>query len=76
MALVASANNPRKLISLRLPQDVIAFWKATGPGWQTRMAERLGQRKKVMRFKERCWLLAAVEQNCASNTQCVSLHLV
>jgi uncharacterized protein (DUF4415 family) len=33
--------NPRKLISLRLPADVIARWKATGPGWQTRMAERL-----------------------------------
>jgi uncharacterized protein (DUF4415 family) len=35
--------NPRKLISLRLPADVIARWKATGPGWQTRMAERLGK---------------------------------
>jgi uncharacterized protein (DUF4415 family) len=33
--------NPRKLISLRLPADVIARWKATGPGWQTRMAESL-----------------------------------
>lgn len=33
--------NPRKLISLRLPADVIEQWKATGPGWQTRMAERL-----------------------------------
>lgn len=33
--------NPRKLISIRLPADVIARWKATGPGWQTRMAERL-----------------------------------
>jgi len=33
--------NPRKLISLSLPADVIARWKATGPGWQTRMAERL-----------------------------------
>jgi uncharacterized protein (DUF4415 family) len=33
--------NPRKLISLRLPVDVIERWKATGPGWQTRMAERL-----------------------------------
>jgi len=33
--------NPRKLISLRLPADVIELWKATGPGWQTRMAERL-----------------------------------
>ena len=33
--------NPRKLISLRLPASVIERWKATGPGWQTRMAERL-----------------------------------
>jgi uncharacterized protein (DUF4415 family) len=33
--------NPRRLISLRLPADVIARWRATGPGWQTRMAERL-----------------------------------
>jgi uncharacterized protein (DUF4415 family) len=37
--------NPRKLISLRLPEDVIARWKATGPGWQTRMAERLSKAK-------------------------------
>jgi uncharacterized protein (DUF4415 family) len=35
--------NPRKLISLRLPADVIARWKSTGPGWQTRMAERLSK---------------------------------
>ncbi len=35
--------NPRKLITLRLPADVIARWKATGPGWQTRMAERLAK---------------------------------
>jgi uncharacterized protein (DUF4415 family) len=35
------SRNPRKLISLRLPVDVIERWKATGPGWQTRMAERL-----------------------------------
>jgi len=33
--------NPRKLLSLRLPPDVISSWKATGPGWQTRMAEVL-----------------------------------
>ena len=37
--------NPRKLISLRLPANVIARWKATGPGWQTRMAERLSRVK-------------------------------
>ena len=35
--------NPRKLISIRLPADVIEEWKATGPGWQTRMAERLSK---------------------------------
>ena len=33
--------NPKQLLSLRLPPDVIAGWKATGPGWQTRMAEVL-----------------------------------
>lgn len=35
------SDNPRKLISLRLPADVIERWRETGPGWQTRMAERL-----------------------------------
>lgn len=35
--------NPRKLISLRLPTDVIDRWKATGAGWQTRMADRLSK---------------------------------
>lgn len=35
--------NPRKLITIRLPEDVIARWKSTGPGWQTRMADRLSK---------------------------------
>lgn len=35
------STNPRKLITIRLPEDVIERWKASGPGWQTRMAERL-----------------------------------
>ena len=35
--------SPRQLISLRLPADVISRWRATGPGWQTRMAERLAR---------------------------------
>jgi len=35
--------NPRKSISLRLPPEVIERWRATGPGWQTRMAERLSK---------------------------------
>ena len=35
--------NPRTLITIRLPADVIARWKSTGPGWQTRMADRLSK---------------------------------
>jgi uncharacterized protein (DUF4415 family) len=37
------SENPRKLLSIRLPADVIERWKSTGPGWQTRMAERLSE---------------------------------
>jgi uncharacterized protein (DUF4415 family) len=37
------SENPRKQLTLRLPADVIDRWKATGPGWQTRMAERLSK---------------------------------
>ena len=37
------STNPRKLISIRLPLDVIERWKATGPGWQTRIAARLSK---------------------------------
>ena len=39
------SSNPRKLISIRLPIDVIERWKATGPGWQTRIAERLSKNR-------------------------------
>lgn len=28
-------------ISLRLPPETLARWKATGPGWQTRMVDVL-----------------------------------
>ena len=37
------SSNPRKLISIRLRADVIERWKASGPGWQTRMADRLSR---------------------------------
>jgi uncharacterized protein (DUF4415 family) len=30
-------------ISLRLPPDVLKRWRATGAGWQTRMAEVLAR---------------------------------
>jgi len=35
------SENPKKLISIRLPENVIEKWRATGPGWQTRMADKL-----------------------------------
>jgi uncharacterized protein (DUF4415 family) len=35
--------NPKRLISIRLTEDVIERWRATGPGWQTRMAARLSR---------------------------------
>lgn len=40
---------PRKLLSIRLPQDVIASWKSSGPGWQTRMAAVLERSKPKVR---------------------------
>ena len=46
--LIAKRGRPvqgerKEAISLRLPVSVLARWKATGPGWQTRMAERLSK---------------------------------
>ena len=38
------ATNPRRQVTIRLPETVLAAWKATGPGWQTRMAELLSKR--------------------------------
>ena len=38
------ATNPRRQVTIRLPESVLAAWKATGPGWQTRMAELLSKR--------------------------------
>ena len=35
--------NPRQQLTLRLPADVIERWKATGPGWQTRLADGLSK---------------------------------
>jgi uncharacterized protein (DUF4415 family) len=33
----------KQLISLRMDADVLAKWKATGTGWQTRMVEVLAK---------------------------------
>lgn len=37
------SGNARTSISLRLPPETLARWKATGSGWQTRMAEALSK---------------------------------
>lgn len=38
------ATDPRRQVTIRLPESVLAAWKATGPGWQTCMADLLGRR--------------------------------
>lgn len=38
-----AAADPRRQVTIRLPESVLAVWKASGPGWQTRMAELLGK---------------------------------
>lgn len=38
------STSPRKPISLRLPAETLDRWKASGPGWQTRMAAVLTRR--------------------------------
>ncbi|MFT3756212.1 MAG: BrnA antitoxin family protein [Pseudoxanthomonas sp.] len=37
------ARDPRRQVTIRLPASVLAAWKATGPGWQTRMADQLSR---------------------------------
>jgi uncharacterized protein (DUF4415 family) len=34
---------PKTAISLRVPVSVLAAWKASGPGWQTRMVDDLSR---------------------------------
>ncbi len=35
------AENPKVAVSLRLDQEIVARFKASGPGWQTRMNNAL-----------------------------------
>jgi len=37
------SHNPKQLLTIRLPANVIERWRSTGPGWQTRMADRLSR---------------------------------
>ena len=36
-----TSGEAKTAISLRVPDSVLARWKASGPGWQTRMVQRL-----------------------------------
>lgn len=40
-------NSPKKAVSLRLDQDVIAHYKKGGRGWQSRMNEALRKQAKL-----------------------------
>ena len=35
------SQNPKVAVNLRLDRDVLDAWKATGPGWQTRINDAL-----------------------------------
>ena len=37
--------DPRRQITIRLPESILAAWKASGSGWQTRMAKLLSERE-------------------------------
>lgn len=34
-------DHPKEQVTLRLPSEVIAYFKADGPGWQTRLSDVL-----------------------------------
>ena len=34
-------DNPKRSVTLRIDADVLAFYRDTGPGWQSRMNDRL-----------------------------------
>ena len=37
------SENPKVPVTMRLDPDVLAYFKSTGPGWQTRMGEILAK---------------------------------
>ena len=47
------SDNPKKLISIRLTEDVIERWRASGPGWQTRIAQKLAESAPEVKRRQR-----------------------
>ena len=45
------AADPRRLVSIRLPESVLASWKASGPRWQTRAAAVLAKHAPRQRIE-------------------------
>jgi uncharacterized protein (DUF4415 family) len=41
------SDSPKEAVSLRLDPDVVAHYRATGPGWQSRINEALRQAAKL-----------------------------
>jgi uncharacterized protein (DUF4415 family) len=41
------SDSPKEALSLRLDPDVIAYYRATGPGWQSRINETLRKAAKL-----------------------------
>lgn len=41
------SKNPKEAVKLRLDADVLAHFRSTGPGWQTRMNEALRKAAKL-----------------------------
>lgn len=37
------SEHPKKRVTLRLDDDIVAAWRATGKGWQTRLNEFLSK---------------------------------
>ncbi|WP_091754549.1 BrnA antitoxin family protein [Methylobacterium sp. ap11] len=48
------SERPKQLVSLRLDPDVVETFKATGPGWQTRMNAVLAEAARKLRT-DRAW---------------------
>jgi uncharacterized protein (DUF4415 family) len=46
-------DRPKQQVTLRLPQEVIAWFKAGGPGWQTRIGDVLSRYTADQRGKRR-----------------------
>jgi uncharacterized protein (DUF4415 family) len=50
------SDNPKKAVTLRLDSDVVAHFRATGPGWQTRIDAALRKAARLPKGAKRAQL--------------------